>query len=363
MSDLLARNTTQANKMTLVTIEKIKDLQPIENADNIVLATVQGWQCVVGKNDFTVGDLCVFIPIDVEVNTNSPLFRFLAPSTKKNKEWCKIATKKLRGIYSQGLALPLVNLRGSLHYDITSLKEGDDVSEDLPVRKYIKNVPCNLFKQTKAASECEPFPTDKVKKTDETNARSCPQCLDEFRNLESYISLKLDGTSITLLYEKGELKVCSRNIVIERNPENTVWEFVINNGIEEKLVERAADRSVAIQGEFVGPKINTNPLRLADYAFYVFDIKDLDTGNYCDLETIQNWCETMELPHVPILDVVYFNDTWTPEMEKLQEYANSVKYDSGITGEGIIIRPTHIHYSPRLGKPLSLKIINQKYKD
>ena len=43
----------------LVTIQTIKNLVPIDGADRIELACILGWQCVVKKGEFKVGDDCV----------------------------------------------------------------------------------------------------------------------------------------------------------------------------------------------------------------------------------------------------------------------------------------------------------------
>jgi RNA ligase (TIGR02306 family) len=122
--------------MTLATVETITDLQPVEKADNLVLAIVQGWECLVQKGDFMIGDLCVLVPIDVEVKVTSNLFHFLAPQARRNKEWFKISTRRLRGVYSQGLVVSFEHLRNA-GYTTTHLKHGDDLSDTLPVRKYI----------------------------------------------------------------------------------------------------------------------------------------------------------------------------------------------------------------------------------
>lgn len=44
----------------LASIQKIKALDPIEGADAIERASVLGWQLVVKKDEFKVGDLCVY---------------------------------------------------------------------------------------------------------------------------------------------------------------------------------------------------------------------------------------------------------------------------------------------------------------
>src|SRR5690606_28028443 len=48
----------------LVTREQITDIQPIEGADAIEVASVRGWKVVVRKGEFTVGDEVVYFEID-----------------------------------------------------------------------------------------------------------------------------------------------------------------------------------------------------------------------------------------------------------------------------------------------------------
>ena len=74
----------------LASIQKIKALEPIPNADAIEKATVLGWQLVVKKGEFEVGDLCVYCEID-SVMPNRPEFEFLKPRKMR------IRTLRLRG--------------------------------------------------------------------------------------------------------------------------------------------------------------------------------------------------------------------------------------------------------------------------
>ena len=48
----------------LATIQVIKSLSPIPNADTIEKAEILGWEIVVKKNDFNVGDKVIFCEID-----------------------------------------------------------------------------------------------------------------------------------------------------------------------------------------------------------------------------------------------------------------------------------------------------------
>ena len=47
----------------LASVVKIADIQPIPNADAIVVASVKGWKVVVKKDEFKVGDLAVYYEI------------------------------------------------------------------------------------------------------------------------------------------------------------------------------------------------------------------------------------------------------------------------------------------------------------
>lgn len=85
-------------------IQKIEWVRPIEGRDRIELAGVLGYQVIVKKSEFAVGDLCIFCEID-SVLPEKPEFEFLRP--KK----FRIKTLKLgsgdKAVYSQGICFPL----------------------------------------------------------------------------------------------------------------------------------------------------------------------------------------------------------------------------------------------------------------
>ena len=62
----------------LASIQKIKALEPIEGADAIEKAQVLGWQLVVKKGEFKVGDFCVYCEID-SIMPDKPEYAFLKP--------------------------------------------------------------------------------------------------------------------------------------------------------------------------------------------------------------------------------------------------------------------------------------------
>ncbi len=95
----------------LATIEKILWIKEIENSDNIELCGIKGWCVVVKKNEFKVGDLCVYVQIDT-VMPELPEYEFL-----RSRKF-RVRSIKIRGVLSQGLILPLSVLKnyGKLEY-------------------------------------------------------------------------------------------------------------------------------------------------------------------------------------------------------------------------------------------------------
>lgn len=124
----------------MATIQIIRDITPIEGADAIALAHINGWAAVVRKGKFSVGQYVVFCEIDSWVPHE------IAPFLSKGKEpreylgvkGERLRSVKLRGQLSQGLILPPNILPQG------SYLEGEDVSEKLGIVKYEPPVPVQL---------------------------------------------------------------------------------------------------------------------------------------------------------------------------------------------------------------------------
>lgn len=117
----------------LVTIRRISELNPIPKADAIECAKIDGWNVVVRKGEFEVGDPCVFFEIDSVLPDVEP-FKFLTEKQGKTfyngKFGARLKTIRLRGQLSQGLALPLSSFR---KYDLVT---GKSLDEELGIWKY-----------------------------------------------------------------------------------------------------------------------------------------------------------------------------------------------------------------------------------
>ena len=132
---------------TLASIETISELNPISGADKIEVARIKGWNVVVKKGQFEVGDKVVYCEVD-SVLPERPEFEFL-----KDKHY-RIRTVKLRGQVSQGICFPLDVLNNgdwNLNYSMDSapfsfdeLENGFDVTNVLGITKYEKPIPVSL---------------------------------------------------------------------------------------------------------------------------------------------------------------------------------------------------------------------------
>lgn len=336
-------------KRKLASIQYIHHIIPIEGADRIECVHVLGWQCVVNKGQFQVGEKCVYI----EVDSFLPIceqFEFLRGSSyKKNEimgEGFRLKTLNFRGQISQGLVQPLSILPGG-EYQI-----GDDVTELLGIKKWEVEE-----RVTSSGTVIGDFP-DGIPKTDELRVQSYPELIDEFKKVPSYyISTKMDGTSVTMYWMNGKFGVCGRNYEYADDGKCAMWKYAHGHRIAENLKEKKVS-NIAIQGEFCGAGIQKNRLKLQHPEWYVFTVIDLTTRRRYTLEAMQKLCAELELKMVPI-EEIRENFTYA-DVKALIERAKG-KYASGMNKEGIVIRPTEPVYSPIIEGPLSMKVLNNDY--
>ena len=150
--------------MKLASIETITNIRPHPNADKLSLANVLGWQVVVQKDLHNEGDKVVFITID-SIVPRCQWSEFLADKSNPDKP-IRIKNIKLRGEYSSGLVIPLKEFPTQF---IETTVVGEDLTELLGIRKYVKEIPAHL-----AGESIGDFPSHLASKTDEDNGLNDP---------------------------------------------------------------------------------------------------------------------------------------------------------------------------------------------
>ena len=301
----------------LASIQKIKNLQPIENADAIEVASVLGWNVVVKKGEFQIGDWVVYCEID-SILPDRPEFEFL-----RNKKF-RIKTLRLRGQISQGICFPLSVLPKDFE-----VEENKDCTDILNITKYEPPIPASLSGIAKGV-----FPSF-IPKTDETRVQVLQELLDKYKGTDCYITEKLDGSSATYFIKDGQFGVCSRNLELVEDENNTFWKVARETDLENKM--RSLGKNISLQGELIGEGIQKNKLKLKGQKVMYFNAFDIDEYRYYDLEEFKQLLNNLSLPIVPILSENYSLSNNIEEIVELASIKSSMAKD--VWAEGIVIRP------------------------
>ena len=109
-----------------VKVRKISKVMPHENADRLDVARADGfdWDIVVGKDQFKVGDLAVYVPIESILPQN--LVDTIFKDSKVKPHNGRVKAVKIRQKVSYGLLLTPQE----------GMKNGDDVAEKLGIVKW-----------------------------------------------------------------------------------------------------------------------------------------------------------------------------------------------------------------------------------
>lgn len=327
----------------LATIRRIEALDAIPNADAIELATVGGWKVVAQKGLYQVGDLAVYFEIDSWMPTT------LAPFLSKGKEprvfegiqGERLRTIKLRGQLSQGLLMPVKEV-SNIFGDFFVL-EGEDVSEKLGIVKWEKPINAQL------AGVCKGNFPSLIPKTDQERVQNIKKELAAAHCELFEVTEKLEGSSMTVYRIDGEFGVCSRNMDLKRDENNSFWKTAIFLDIENKMIALEMD-NVALQGELIGPGVQGNIYGLTQLEFHVFDIYSIKDGEYVTPQHRWDVVGKLGLSHVPVLDDMF---VMTDSIDELLALAEGASRLANVEREGLVFK--------HLEGGMSFKAISNKY--
>ncbi|MDR0831936.1 MAG: hypothetical protein LBM99_03450 [Bacillales bacterium] len=358
----------------LATIRKIIELSSIENADNILLATIDGWKCVVKKDEFKVGDLCVYFEIDSVVDITNKTFEFM----KETKGRVKI--RKFRGQFSSGLIMPL---------DVLKKKHnlGDDVTAELNVEKYIPPAERVVYERETKRKHSRfykffmkfkwfrdwqkkrllkqagsGFPTW-IRKTDEVRVQNEPEKYKELiETNDYYVTEKIDGSSITIwMKRKGkkfDFGICSRNrgLNLKHSGVNdtifikTVESLNIKPILQKLLQESPLNNNIVLQGELWGVALTKNKYGKSEQYISFFNLL-INGIRQNRLTTLSSFKDYKDLLLVPTLDVKLTGDI-EEDLKIVNNYKSTIDSKSNI--EGFVIRNN-------LETTWSYKLLSQTY--
>ncbi len=358
----------------LASVQVIRSLEKIEGADKIMKATVLGWELVVLKDEFLVGDKCVYCEVD-SILPEKKEFEFL-----RSKKF-RIKTIRLRGQISQGICFSLNVIPEmqkfyvpGIGYDLCD--EGDDVTKLLGVRKYDPQAEAelrelerrNAIHNNRLRKYFMKYPWYRrfilrpqrlarptfVKKTDEDRIQLFPNICEDQKDTTFFATEKLDGTSASyFVVKKGRryrYGICSRNFQIIKK-DNVYWRVSEKFGIEQmlkRLLKACKEDMILVQGEIIGTKVQQNKYKLDELDFYVFNLK---IGHkWYTIPSEMHFMLGGELSAVPLVSDVYILPETIPQAVETA-VGRSVLAD--VPREGLVIRNSEKH--------MSFKIINPKF--
>ena len=355
-------------------MRKLASIQAIEGADRIEKATVLGWHVVVKKGLYKEGDMVVYLEID------SVLPKDLAERAGFTDKYLK--TRRFKGVYSQGMCLPLSELPDWLQKK--GVKEGQDVTTELGITKFEadarndeqwwKNhktkVPSKWYMKFRLGRwfwkkflykpAAGPFPTNLVPKTDETRVQVLGDILKLYEGIVCQYTEKIDGSSITFWVDKKDkLHVCSRNRELFDEKD---FMFETAAKLKDKL-----EQGYIYQGEILGPNIQGNKYGVKDYCIFVYQVYKPEEKEYLNPIQLQKHLAEKGIEQVPVLGEFKLTDDIDAIVNmSIGMSVLSKKYRTKETQrEGIVIRPRvnvdGIYDKRFVGGRLSFKAINPKF--
>lgn len=306
----------------LASIRSISKVAEHTNAEKLGIYIIEGWQVIDQKGKYQAGDLVVYCEIDSFLPVK-PEFEFLRKTSFRKmgvSEGFRLKTIRLRGELSQGLILP-ISVLGSDH----SFEIGDDVSEYLGIVKYEPPVPEHL-----AGEALGLFPGF-IPKTDEERVQNL-----DYHTLKShtyFVTEKLDGSSCTMYVCDGHFGVCSRNLELKETENNGYWGAARRMNIEEML--NNTGRNLALQGELIGFRIQSNPYKLNHTEFRLFKIYDIDKKRYIDIPEMLDFAETHHIPAVPLIDSSFILPNTVQELLAFADGSSAFHKDT--KREGLVL--------------------------
>jgi RNA ligase (TIGR02306 family) len=300
----------------LVSIETVHSVEPIKDADQIEQIKIRGWTVVAKRGEFQVGQRCVYFELDCFLPSAEPAFAFLAARGQVTRgdgvTGHVLRTAKLRGIYSQGLALPLDAFGSRLN----DKSPGDDVTELLGIEKWEPPVPAG-------ADIVGPFPSQLVAKTD---AERVQNLADAWSVIVAhpggwFATEKIDGTSTTFGKVAGELIVASRN-----------WQIALS-GAQAAIAEShqfapLLAEGEAIQGELFGAGIQGNPLKINGVRFAAFAF--WRNRALVALADWPSWAAALAVPRLPQYELPATIDEVVAQADGIKSAVSPAQLAEGI---------------------------------
>lgn len=319
-----------------VQVVEIREVRPHDNAERLEIIPVGGWQAVVKKGMFKVGDRAVYIEPDYTVPTTRPEFSFLA---KDGKDRHRLKAVRLRGVLSYGLLIPVPD-------ELAGVPVSANVMEELGIERYEPPV-------TSAGADDLPadqWPEVYSSKFDIESLQNHPGL---FRDGESVIiTEKIHGANARYVFSGDAFYIGSRTRWLKPDV-NHIWKRAADRTPElEEFCRRFP--GLVVYGEIYGSVQSLKyGAALGEVHFRAFAA--LDKGRWCDMGALFGLFDLHKVPTAPIL----YEGPFSEAVVKAIAEADS-KLCDGQMMEGVVITPVMDRRDDAIGR-VALKHISARY--
>lgn len=345
----------------IVEVCDVKEILPHSNADKLELAIVKGWQCVIQKGAYKVGDKAVYFPPD------SVIPNALADKFGITK-YCSPLPKQNDGTRPDGMRIRASRFRGESAFG--TIQPCDDPT--WPVGMSV----VDYYKVTKYEPPPKVFGGDLLPPvevfhhyTDIENIRNFPDIFTEGE--EVVVDEKIHGTNsrvgLVRIDDKWEFVAGSHNTRRKESDDKGVvsmyWKPLTENVrtmLEEiSQINNETRYNVIVFGEIYGGSVQDMSYGLNETKFRAFDIS-VD-GKYLSTDAKMAWFNKYNIEVVPHLYRGPFSKEKILELTDgpttLCEPEKAGKFKGR---EGVVVRPAYERYHPVLRRVI-LKSISVDY--
>ncbi|PSB03865.1 RNA ligase family protein [Merismopedia glauca] len=315
-----------------VEVVQIETINKHPNADRLEIATLQGmaYQVITASGNLKSGDLAFYFPID-SVIPEAYLDEFGIRSYYSKK----LRAAKLRGIFSEGLLIPVG--------EKFTCTIGDDYTEHFGVTKYEYPIPQSMGGNVENAIAHRQFPSPE-------HLKRYPDVLIEGE--EIVITEKIHGTNFTVWMDKEGIPHIGSHNYFWKNDE-TNKNSVYIRAYQENVALQKLPANVQVFGEVYGVQDIKYGLNNGKIGLALFAVRQGQTFlNYSDFVA---FCEEFNLPRVPVLYIGKYSWDAVSQFNN----ADSVLYPKCLM-EGVIVQPIIERTDRHIGR-VALKLLSDRY--
>jgi RNA ligase (TIGR02306 family) len=360
-----------------VPLTKIVNILPHPNADRLEIAVVYGFEVVVKKDSYKVGDEVIYIPID-SILPNK-LEQHLFPADAKIKlHRSRVRQIRIRKHASQGMLISIDDIRTV--YGINPLVEDKDYKEEFEITKYEPPIRGAKFGSNTKVKRLENPHFKKYNGVN--NIKWFPNKFQEGQIVE--FQEKIHGTNVRFgkvpfvantlwkkikkffgLVPKFEFCYGSNNVQLQDRTRYKGYygEDLYGATLKDYSAEALVEDGEIVYGEIYGGGIQKNynyGCEEGEYKMVIFDVKVLQpdgTFKWLNPVEVRRYARDRGFEMVPTL----YKGPFSMGLAKEYTQGDSVLCYKQKVREGIVVKD--LEQYDKGGEKQCLKVISEKYLD